>query len=152
MTKEQKIEAYAMLLDGCTLQEIGDKFGVSRQRIQQIFPNNRCENFNYIYPNIVRWMRENRVPAARFAESVGVVAGTFSTWMRGLYDPKKYYIDRILAITGMTYEEAFSETETTTTKEDLVATLRGELCLCCGKYKQAHLGACDGCRWKEVCG
>lgn len=25
-----------------------------------------------------------------------------------------------------------------------------ELCLKCGDYKEEHLGACDGCRWKEV--
>lgn len=24
---------------------------------------------------------------------------------------------------------------------------RNELCLKCGKYKERHLGACDGCRW-----
>ena len=26
---------------------------------------------------------------------------------------------------------------------------RNELCLRCGDYKQAHLGACDDCRWKH---
>jgi hypothetical protein len=26
---------------------------------------------------------------------------------------------------------------------------RNELCLKCGNYQQKHLGACDGCRWKE---
>lgn len=25
-----------------------------------------------------------------------------------------------------------------------------ELCLKCGNYREEHLGACDGCRWKEV--
>ena len=25
-----------------------------------------------------------------------------------------------------------------------------ELCLKCGDYRRAHLGACDGCRWKAV--
>ena len=25
---------------------------------------------------------------------------------------------------------------------------RNELCLQCGQYKQRHLGACDGCRWR----
>ena len=29
-----------------------------------------------------------------------------------------------------------------------IADLRNELCLLCGKYKTAHLGSCDGCRWK----
>lgn len=27
--------------------------------------------------------------------------------------------------------------------------LINELCQYCGKYKHAHEGACDGCRWKE---
>lgn len=26
---------------------------------------------------------------------------------------------------------------------------RNELCLKCGKYKEAHLGACDGCRYND---
>ena len=26
---------------------------------------------------------------------------------------------------------------------------RNELCLRCGSYKTAHLGSCDGCRWKH---
>lgn len=26
---------------------------------------------------------------------------------------------------------------------------RNELCLRCGNYKQAHNGACDGCRWRK---
>lgn len=28
--------------------------------------------------------------------------------------------------------------------------LRNELCMLCGKYTEAHNGACDDCRWKEV--
>lgn len=27
-------------------------------------------------------------------------------------------------------------------------TCRNELCLRCGSYKTAHLGSCEGCRWK----
>ena len=27
--------------------------------------------------------------------------------------------------------------------------LKNELCQYCGRYKQAHEGACDGCRWRE---
>lgn len=26
---------------------------------------------------------------------------------------------------------------------------RDELCLHCGNYKRSHLGACNGCRWKD---
>ena len=27
--------------------------------------------------------------------------------------------------------------------------MKNELCQYCGKYKQAHEGSCDGCRWRE---
>ena len=35
------------------------------------------------------------------------------------------------------------------TKSELSA-MRNELCYLCGKYRDAHNGACDGCRWKEA--
>ena len=28
--------------------------------------------------------------------------------------------------------------------------MRNELCCKCGNYREAHNGACDGCRWKEA--
>ena len=31
-----------------------------------------------------------------------------------------------------------------------LAAMRNELCYLCGKYREAHNGACDGCRWKEA--
>lgn len=34
-------------------------------------------------------------------------------------------------------------------KDELHAT-KNELCQYCGKYKHAHEGACDGCRWREM--
>lgn len=29
-------------------------------------------------------------------------------------------------------------------------TMKNELCQYCGKYKNAHEGACDGCKWREM--
>ena len=31
----------------------------------------------------------------------------------------------------------------------MLKVCRNELCLRCGNYKEAHKGACDGCRWKD---
>ena len=28
--------------------------------------------------------------------------------------------------------------------------MKNELCQYCGKYKQAHEGACDGCKWRKL--
>ena len=30
-----------------------------------------------------------------------------------------------------------------------LAAMRNELCYLCGKYREAHTGACDGCRWRK---
>ena len=30
-----------------------------------------------------------------------------------------------------------------------LASMRNELCYLCGKYREAHNGACDGCRWEN---
>ena len=37
MTNDQKKEAFSMLVDGATYTEVAEKFGVSRQRVNQIF-------------------------------------------------------------------------------------------------------------------
>ena len=53
-----------------------------------------------------------------------------------------YYIDRLrmaLASACKEWDEARKE----------LAAMRNELCYLCGKYREAHNGACDGCRWKE---
>lgn len=28
--------------------------------------------------------------------------------------------------------------------------MKNELCQYCGKYKQAHEGSCDGCKWRDM--
>ena len=30
-----------------------------------------------------------------------------------------------------------------------LAAMRNELCCKCGSYREAHNGACDGCRWRK---
>ena len=39
-----------------------------------------------------------------------------------------------------------AKAEVETLKREL-QSCRNELCLRCGRYKEAHKGACDGCRW-----
>lgn len=31
-----------------------------------------------------------------------------------------------------------------------LAAMRNELCCKCGNYREAHNGACDGCRWGKA--
>ena len=52
--------------------------------------------------------------------------------------------DRDAAIAGQeTLQKAMAECKA---ERDV---LRNELCYLCGKYREAHNGACDGCRWRN---
>ena len=53
------------------------------------------------------------------------------------------YIDRI----RMALSAACKERDEL--KKELDA-MRNELCCKCGNYREAHNGACNGCRWKEA--
>lgn len=38
MTNDEKVEAYRMRLEGATLQEVADRFGVTREWIRVLIP------------------------------------------------------------------------------------------------------------------
>ena len=53
------------------------------------------------------------------------------------------YIDRLrMALSAACKERDEARKE--------LAAMRNELCYLCGNYREAHNGACDGCRWKEA--
>ena len=45
---------------------------------------------------------------------------------------------------------AVSKTDKVLRLKEELHTIKNELCQYCGKYKNAHEGACDGCRWREM--
>ena len=59
---------------------------------------------------------------------------------------------------GLIFEKGTGVIEKTYNKDEMekktirlwkaLEDCRNELCLKCGKFHEAHLGACDGCRWK----
>ena len=62
-------------------------------------------------------------------------------------------VGRVIPIEKKTYEEMMM---TSVNLLNLVCNLRSELkqcrnelCLKCGQYKEAHNGACDGCRYER---
>lgn len=115
MTNEEKLEAFRMRLEGATLQECADHFGVTRQRMAQILPKiaergrPRPNYSDIIYPNIAFWMKANRCNYTRLAQLCGVHYQPVRRALIGDAHPNKPLIDKILTVTGMTYEEAFSK-------------------------------------------
>ena len=45
---------------------------------------------------------------------------------------------------------AVSKTDKVLRLKEELHTIKNELCQYCGKYKKAHEGSCDGCRWREI--
>ena len=115
MTDKQKKTAYAMLIDGFSLKEVSEATrsdeAVIRKEFGMVFPElKKRRNMNSgIFPNLENWMRENKVSNKDLASVVEVTPGCMSHLRRGETDIMKRYIDRILAVTGMTYEECFAK-------------------------------------------
>lgn len=116
MTNDQKKEAFSMLVDGATYTEVAEKFGVSRQRVNQIFGSvfgeSVWEKDKYAkYPAISNFMREERISLNKLSERTLRTPSTVGNYLSGKTDIPKSFIDEILKITGMTYEEAFADGE-----------------------------------------
>lgn len=76
---------------------------------------------------------------------------TEQEWISVLQDRLAAYED-----TGLTpgdikelIELSVAKTNKALRLEEELQAMKNELCQYCGKYKQAHNGACDGCRWRE---
>lgn len=117
MTDKQKKTAYAMIVDGFSLHEIAEATRTSEKEIKKEFKfalpkepaKPRVHRTPGVYPNLERWMRENRFTQAMMGNELGVTAGNFNHICRGKQDIPKRYIDKILELTGMTYEECFAK-------------------------------------------
>ena len=113
MTREEKIDAFTMRLNGYTLQEIGDKYGLTRERIRKMFASIATESGisrkNYIYPNISDWMIDNNVKQSDLSKKLGCAQNTISSYLTGKNPPSFAFINLMLELTKMPYEVAFSK-------------------------------------------
>ena len=117
-----KKEQMKLLRDqGLKHREIAEIFGVSRQYVADVC--GKCDPAYFtpvgsecVYPNLRKWMNENKVSRREFLKRMGLTPHTsnhvrFSNCIRGEYQPYKPYIDKMLKVTGMTYEMLFAGVE-----------------------------------------
>lgn len=117
MTREQKHQMLDMRLDGYSFEDIGERFGVSKQRIQQILSGKDSGKRNatskqnrldrYIFPKIAIWMNEHDYTLVMMAEEIGVSPTTLSGQLLGKNEPPLKTVRKIIEITGMPFEVAF---------------------------------------------
>lgn len=111
MTNEQKIDIFAMRVNGYTYREIGEKYGISRERVQQILltavaPRKQKPGE---YPNISTWMAECRVTVLKMSEESGIARNSIYGYLKGRQKPSFRFIAYITQKTGMPFEVAFAK-------------------------------------------
>ena len=106
-----------MRQQGMTYAEIGQTMGVSKQRVFNLIGGTSESKHRLItekdcvYVGIRNWMNENKISRTMMTR---LVYGTyhpekyarFRNVLKGV-DCHKHNIDKILKVTGLTYEEAF---------------------------------------------
>ena len=115
LTREDKIKAYAMLLDGYSHTAIGQEFGVTKEAIRQIFGNIRAHKHgpshktreSIVYPALRNWLVLNELSVHDFARKLNLSPEVLMRRLRGKEEFKQGAIEAILKETGLTYEEAF---------------------------------------------
>lgn len=118
MTKDERKEWMLSLREcGLTYKEIGEVTGTSKQRVFQLIGKIDKARFKpiteelCIYDGLRNWMNENRVSRAEFTRMMWgslhqVNHQRLREWLKGK-GMTMYSINKILAATGLTYEEAF---------------------------------------------
>ena len=116
--KEQLREIIQMRVDGFTLQQIADKYGCSKQCISYKLSsiakrdNTRPKGIdeNVIYPNLAKWMIDNRISRHVLAKEIGL--SNLQCLTRRLYgelDFSMSEIKKLLEITGQSFDNLFAE-------------------------------------------
>lgn len=118
---KDKIKMFEMRIRGCTLQEIGDEYGITRERVRQIMQSSISRSTSMIrgregiiYPNISKWLKDNDVSLEEFKSALQIEqnlkyknATRLSHILKGKGEFSMSEIRGILKITNMTFEEAF---------------------------------------------
>ena len=113
MTNAEKIDAFDMRLNGSTWREIGDKHNITGEAVRKVLERAmRHKNRKYrsiAYPNVGMWMKENNMSLKRLSEKVGVSYCTIRYIINGKGFASKEVINKLLKVTGMTFEQFFWE-------------------------------------------
>ena len=116
---KQMMELYN---EGKTYEEIGNKFGITKQRVYSYLGKRKDCLFRTIkpeqciYKGIRNWMNENRIS---FSELPRLIYGHSNPNQRlqvkerlnGSVNFRKDFIDQVLRLTNLTYEVAFDKSK-----------------------------------------
>lgn len=101
--------------NGMTYREIAEKYGVSYQSVHSCCTrqdgtyHTSVSPKGCIYPNLRRWLNADKNRRDRFFQEMKCYS--IREYIKGVRQPKKDAIDKMLALTGMTYEVMFAQEE-----------------------------------------
>ena len=114
---ERLARMQSMRAEGCTFETIGRAFGLSKQRVYQILrrgdsEHKRVMNKNRpasVYVNLEAWALTHNCTWAELASECEQQPSLFyRNFVHGIaVNPGKRSIDKLLQITGLTYEQLF---------------------------------------------
>lgn len=113
-SNRDKSDAYYMLLEGASIRQISERFGVSYQRIQQILPQGRTDKRaadTCVFSGLSDYLKKTGASYSKLAKQSGISVPAIMSALKGERSPNKKTIDAILRSTGLTYEEAFRPKE-----------------------------------------
>lgn len=116
MTKHEKAEVRKMRESGCTYEEIGQRYGVSRQRIHQIITYQFKGKIasECIYQGLSNFLMKNKKGGKWLIKETGlpICESSMLNKLRGKTNFTIPEIKVILTVTGLSFEECFKEKET----------------------------------------
>lgn len=112
--KTRLMEMCEMAEKGMTYQEIGEHYGLTRERVRQIisgaYPVSGRPIKNCVFPGLYCWMVNNWESMRRMSDSIGKT--NYQTFVQKMQGKTKFTlpeIKAILAYTGLTFDEAFGQ-------------------------------------------
>lgn len=114
MSKHPKADLYLEeRANGLTYRQISEKYGVSYQSVHSTCTKvdgtykTVITSCGCIYPNLRIWLNQDRRRRDAFFQAME--GCTIRDILKGIQQPKKNIIDKMISFTGMTYEELFKE-------------------------------------------
>lgn len=111
--KDRALEMFKMRLDGATYQTIADKYGITKQRVEQILGRTRVKQakLDYVvYSGLREWMSMYNMRMANLEEMLqqnGCCSGRCKDKLTGKTQFKLNEIKVIISASGLTFEELF---------------------------------------------
>ena len=123
-SRERCLEICKMRMDGMTYQQIGDKMGISRQRVEQILctvfekePRKLKKNRKIRFVNIKAYLDKNNMSYAQFSDAIQMSQFTVRQYFNDLRRPSLEFVEKTAKLLCIPWEDVLKTDEEEATDE-----------------------------------